>query len=80
MGEAIAWGKQVALIHEGRWVGNPYVLQLSSAVTTLWTGPRPLTLVFAYGPVLADGQPSAFTAELLRTAVRTLSPAQSGQR
>ncbi|AMY10067.1 hypothetical protein LuPra_03295 [Luteitalea pratensis] len=66
-----------ALIHDGRWVDNPYALQLSSAVTTLWTGPKPLTLVFAYGPVLANGQPSPFTAELLRTAVRTLSPAQS---
>jgi hypothetical protein len=49
-------------------------------VTTLWTGPKPLTLVFAYGPVLEDGRPSAFTADLLRDAVRTIASVQPDRR
>lgn len=68
-----------ALLYEDRWVGNPYLLQLSSAFSTLWTGQRPITLVFAYGHVLADGEPSPFTTELLRTAVQQLAPASSGR-
>ena len=69
-----------ALIYEGRWIGNPYVLQLSSALTSLWTGRRPITLVFAYGnDVLERGQPTPFVVELLRTSVRQLSPAAAGR-
>jgi len=63
-----------ALVYESRWVANPYVLQLSSALSTLWTGRRPLTLVLASGTVLTDqGQPSRDVADLLRAAVRGLA-------
>jgi len=67
------------LLYDGRWVSNPYALQLSSAVTTLWTGPRPLTLIFAYGAVLANGQPSSSTAELLRRTAQQLAAAAPGR-
>ena len=64
-----------ALVYEGDWIGNPYVLQASSALTSLWTGPRPLTLVFVYGAVLNDGQPTRFATEVLRhSALRLSSP------
>ena len=64
-----------ALVYDGDWVGNPYVLQASSALTSLWTGPRPLTLVFVYGAVLNDGQPTRFATEALRhSALRLSSP------
>ena len=62
-----------ALVYEGDWIGNPYLLQASSALTSLWTGPRPLTLVFAYGAVLQDGQPTPFVTEVLRSSVQRLS-------
>lgn len=61
-----------ALVYEDRWIGNPYVLQVSSAVTALWTGRRPLTLVFAYGDVLRGEQPSPEVAQLLRDSVSRL--------
>lgn len=64
-----------ALVHDGAWIGNPYRLQVSSALTSLWTGRRPLTLVFVYGPVLADGVPTPFAADLLRAAVRGVNGA-----
>jgi hypothetical protein len=64
-----------ALIYEQEWVGNPYVLQASSAFTSLWTGRRPLTLVFVYGPVLDRGQPTATAARLLPAAVERLRTA-----
>lgn len=67
-----------ALVYDGRWVANPYRLQLSSALTSLWTGPRPLLLVFAYGDVLTDGRPSPFTADLLRAAVARLAETGDG--
>ena len=64
-----------ALVYEGDWIGNPYALQASSALTSLWTGPRPLTLVFVYGAVLNDGQPTRFATEALRhSALRLSSP------
>jgi hypothetical protein len=67
-----------ALVYDGRWVGNPYMLQLSSALTSVWSARRPLTLVFAYGRILADGKPLPVVADLLRAAVRGMqSPDQS---
>ena len=69
-----------ALVYDDRWIGNPYMLQLSSAVTSVWAARRPLTLVFAYGPVLENGHPVPVVAELLRTAVQGLqsSPQSAG--
>jgi hypothetical protein len=67
-----------ALIYDDVWVGNPYLLQASSAVTSLWARRRPLTLVFVHGPVLKDGEPTAAVTELLRTTVRGLEAAASG--
>lgn len=61
-----------ALIYEDQWVGNPYLLQASSAFTSLWTGRRPLTLVFAYGDVLKNGEPSTVVGTLLRDSVAGL--------
>ena len=62
-----------ALVYEGDWIGNPYALQASSALTSLWTGPRPLTLVFIYGAVLTDGQPTRFATVALRSSALRLS-------
>lgn len=67
-----------ALIYDNVWIGNPYLLQASSAVTSLWARRRPLTLVFVYGPVLKDGEPTAAVTELLRTTVRGLEASASG--
>lgn len=69
-----------ALVYDDRWIGNPYMLQLSSAVTSVWAARRPLTLVFAYGPVLENGRPVPVVADLLRTAVQGLqsSPQSAG--
>lgn len=64
-----------ALIYEHDWVANPYVLQASSAFTSLWTGRRPLTLVFVYGSVLDRGQPTATAARLLKATVERLRAA-----
>lgn len=66
-----------ALIYEDEWVGNPYWLQASSAVTSLWTGRRPLTLVFAYGDVLEGGAPTKLAGELLVRAASGLRTARS---
>lgn len=61
-----------ALLYEGQWVANPYMMQLYSAVTSLWGGRRPLTLVLVHGDVLVDGRPREETAALIRDAVRRL--------
>lgn len=63
------------LVYEGEWVGNPYLLQASSALTTLWTGRRPLTLVFVSGPVVANGQPLPFATRLLQATIERLRTA-----
>ena len=68
-----------ALIYGDDWIGNPYVTQLSSSITALWTGRRPLTLVFAYGDVVRDGQPSPLAAQLLLSAVKQLQMAGDGR-
>jgi hypothetical protein len=60
-------------VYQTRWIGNPYLLQLSSAVTSLWHGRQPLTLVFAYGDVLDGRAPAAATDRLLREAVARLT-------
>lgn len=61
-----------ALVYDGNWVANPYLLQFSSAVTSLWTGRQPLTLVLAYGDVLQDGRPTAFASAVLTKVVQAI--------
>jgi hypothetical protein len=67
-----------ALVYDNSWVGNPYLLQMSSAFTSIWARRRPLTLVFAHGPVLKDGEPTAAVTELLHATVKGLEVAASG--
>lgn len=44
-----------ALVYRGETVGNPYTFQLKVAPELLFTGQRPLTLVFAEDPSGSDG-------------------------
>lgn len=44
-----------ALVYRGETVGNPYTFQLRVAPELLFTGQRPLTLVFAEDPSGRDG-------------------------
>ena len=67
-----------ALVYDNAWVGNPYLLQMSSAFTSIWARRRPLTLVFVHGPVLKDGEPTAAVTELLHATARGLEAAASG--
>jgi hypothetical protein len=62
-----------ALVYDGEWVANPYWLQASSAVSSLWRGRRPLTLVMVYGPgVLENGLPVEAARLALAEAVRQI--------
>jgi hypothetical protein len=61
------------LLYDGEWVSNPYWLQVSSAVSSLWRGRRPLTLVMVYGPgVLENGLPVEAARRALAEAVRQI--------
>ncbi len=66
-----------ALLYGDQWVADPYVHQVASALGTLWTGRRPLTLLFAYGDVLVNGQPTPFVNDLLRAAAAALGTSQT---
>ncbi len=67
-----------ALLFGDRWVADPYLHQVASALSTLWAGRRPMTLVFASGDVLVDGQPTPFVSDLLRAAAARLGTSQTG--
>lgn len=58
-------GAVYALLYEGRWIKDPYQLQFSSSLTSLWAGRRAITLVLASGDVLEGGRVSASTSRLL---------------
>lgn len=60
-----------ALIYDGDWVGSPLRLQVYSALTSLWRGRRPVTLVAVYGDVLGErGDVLQVPATLLQAVVK----------
>ena len=55
-----------ALVYRGAWIADPYRLQLSSALSTLWAARHPLTLILVSGAVVdGEGRPTALGVRAL---------------
>jgi len=58
-----------ALVYRGAWIADPYRLQLSSALSSLWDARHPLTLILVAGAVAdIDGKPTALGAKAVNEA------------
>ena len=57
------------LVYRGAWIADPYRLQLSSALSSLWDARHPLTLIFVAGAVADDeGRPTALGTKAVDAA------------